>query len=151
MNKILVRDAYRIAIHEIGVIEAPGDANNPRIIEYHSSCSAKFTSDSVPWCSAFVNWCVQKAGGLGTRSAMARSWLNWGKKIDKPFEGCIAVFERGTDGVSGHVAFFVRESKNNIWVLGGNQGNEVDINAYSKRRLLGYRSSLDTKLIVNDT
>lgn len=139
----LIQKAYEIAIGENGVQEFEGEANNPRIIKYHSSCDSKFTSDSIPWCSAFANWCIQSAGGKGTRSAIARSFLAWGNKISKPHVGCIVVFERGTDGISGHVGFFVKENANSVFVLGGNQDNMVCIRALSKRKLLGYRTSKD--------
>lgn len=139
----LIDRAYLIANSQLGVSEVPGNENNKKIIEYHSSCDSKFTSDSIAWCSAFANWCVQKAGGVGTRSAMARSWLGWGNKIDTPHEGCIVIFERGTDGISGHVAFYIKETPNNIQVIGGNQDDQVCIRSYNKKKLLGYRTSKD--------
>lgn len=140
---ILVKRAYEIAKGELGQKEIDGPGNNKRIVQYHSACDSKYTSDSIAWCSAFVNWCIQSAGGKGTRSAMARSWLAWGRGVAKPTEGDIVVFKRGTDGISGHVGFYVRESKTNIWVLSGNQSNAVNISPYSKTRVLGYRRSLD--------
>jgi len=139
----LIEIAYSLAKKEIGVKELDGDLNSPRILTYHSYVKGEFTSDSIPWCSSFVNYCMQVAGGMGTKSAMARSWLAWGKKISTPHEGCVVVFARGTDGISGHVGFFVKESKTNIWVLGGNQEDAVNISAYSKSKFLGYRTSKD--------
>lgn len=139
----LIERAYEIAKKEIGTEEQQGEGNNPRVIEYHSSCDSDFTSDAIPWCSAFANFCMQKAGGKGTRSALARSWLAWGRKIFKPHPGCIVIFERGTDGISGHVGFYVKETATNIHVLGGNQGDSVNVSAYSKKRILGYRTSKD--------
>ena len=35
------------------------------------------------WCADFVNASVGAAGGKGTGSGMARSFLNWGEKTDK--------------------------------------------------------------------
>jgi uncharacterized protein (TIGR02594 family) len=95
-------------------------------------------NDETPWCSAFVNFCVEQAGFAGTDSASARSWLNWGRKTDTPVTGCIAVFERGAPP-SGHVAFYVSQSADQIKVLGGNQGNKVSFAHFPKFRLLGYR------------
>ena len=134
---------FEIAMQELerGVSEVPGSGANPRIVEYLRSTSlggAMASSDETPWCSAFVNFCVEKAGFAGTDSAMARSWLNWGRGTHNPATGCIVVFERGAPP-SGHVAFYVSESGGMIKVLGGNQGNKVSIQEYARGRLLGFR------------
>lgn len=134
---------FDIAMQELkrGVSEVSGSGANPRIVEYLRSTSlggAMAATDETAWCSAFVNFCVEKAGFAGTDSAMARSWLKWGRGADTPVTGCIVVFERGAPP-SGHVAFYVSESGGKIKVLGGNQGNKVSIIAYDKARLLGFR------------
>ena len=129
-----------IAVQEIGTKETPGDGDNPRVVEYHRSTTldkVSASNDETPWCSSFVNWCVEKSGFAGTDSAWARGWLNWGKKTDKPRRGCIVVFERGAS--SGHVAFFISEEGDYYNVLGGNQHDEVCISRYAKSRLLGFR------------
>jgi uncharacterized protein (TIGR02594 family) len=131
---------FEIAQHEIGIKEVMGSGDNPRIIEYLRSTNLSgpaSSNDETPWCSAFVNWCVEKAGYAGTDSAWARSWLNWGRETDTPVRGCIVVFERGTG--SGHVAFFVSKTRTQIKVLGGNQSDSVMIADYPASRLLGYR------------
>lgn len=125
-----------IARGEIGTLEK-SVGENKRIIEYHMVTTLKASTDEVPWCSSFVCWCLEKAGVESTRSAWARSFLNWGAKLDKPRSGCIVVFTRGTN--SGHVGFYIGETKTTIKVLGGNQSNAVNISVYSKDRLLGYR------------
>lgn len=129
-----------IALAEQGVKEFPGSGDNPRIVEYLHSTTldpSSASNDETFWCSAFVNWCVERAGLEGTDSAWARSWLNWGKKIDVPKPGCIVVFKR--DANSGHVAFYIGETATKIKVLGGNQSDAVNISEYKKSDLLGYR------------
>ena len=128
-----------VALQEIGVKEYAGAADNPRIVEYLSSTalgSEDLSNDETPWCSAFVNWCVVKAGYEGTDSAWAKSWLNWGMELETPRRGCIAVFSRNE---GGHVAFFIGESSSGIKVLGGNQSDAVKISTYPTSRLLSYR------------
>jgi len=139
-----------IAGKEFGVVEFPGKAHNPRVLEYLSTVtniSPKWKAqDETPWCSAFVNWCVEKAGYAGTKSAVSTDWLSWGRKIDKPVKGCIAIFSRNG---GGHVGFYVDEtptlSETYIRIFGGNQEHmETEIGAvnlkyYLKSRLLGYR------------
>jgi uncharacterized protein (TIGR02594 family) len=130
---------YEIAKAELGTTEVPGTQNNPRILEYHATTTLKATTDEVPWCSSFVNWCCVQAGIKGTNSAAARSWLKWGKQLKQPVEGCVAVFKRGSDPAAGHVAFFVKQDGDFIYVLGGNQGGTVKISKYKASDLLEYR------------
>lgn len=128
---------YNAAKAEMGIHELSGSKHNKRILEFHATTSLKAKNDEVPWCSSFVNWVVTKQCGMnGTNSAAARSWMKWGKPLKKPVKGCIVVFTR-TGG--GHVAFFHSEDKDYIYCLGGNQSNSVNISAYKKDRLLGYR------------
>jgi uncharacterized protein (TIGR02594 family) len=134
---------YQIAMEELanGVVEIPGPQDNPRVVEYHSTCTLRATNDETAWCSAFVNWCMVQAGKKGTDNAAARSWLNWkdGAKLTAPRLGCVVVFARGTNPWQGHVGFFVGDDDNHIQVLGGNQGNSVSVDFYRKDRLLGFR------------
>jgi uncharacterized protein (TIGR02594 family) len=144
LSLTLSEQAYIIAMNELGVAEVPGDGNSPRVLEYHKATGLQATEDEVPWCSAFANWCIQKAGGGGTKSAMARSWLRWGKAIEQPQAGDMVIFSRGSDGYSGHVAFYVKKiDDKTIQVLGGNQMDMVCVANYGTDRVLGYRRSLD--------
>lgn len=129
-----------IARGEVGVSRFVGAADNPRIAEFLKSTTldAPFAKqDETPWCSGFVNWCVEKAGIAGTDSAVARSWLNWGKKTDDPVEGCVVVYKRSQG--RGHVGFFISQSGSKIQTLGGNQSDAVTIAPQSKSDLLGFR------------
>jgi len=118
------------------VREAPGPAtSNPRILDYHHSTHGQASSEEVPWCSAFVNWCIEKAELEGTKSARAVSWLKWGKKLDEPRLGCIAVFWRSDNPEEGHVGFYWGEEGDHILLLGGNQSDAVNIARKPKSRL----------------
>jgi uncharacterized protein (TIGR02594 family) len=128
-----------IALREIGVEEVPGAGNNPRVIEYHKTTTLKATQDSVAWCSSFVNWCMKQAEIQGSGSAAARSWLSWGKKLDTPRNGCIAVLKRGSNPANGHVAFYVGDGTSTIRLLGGNQGDQVKVSTFPKSMVLSYR------------
>lgn len=130
---------YEIAKREIGTSEISGPAANKRIIEYHSATTLHATSDEVPWCSAFVNWLCRECGIPGTGSAMARSFLLWGRATDDPEIGDVVVFSRGSDGISGHVGLVVSRSRFTVSVLGGNQGDKVQIKNYPRFQVLGYR------------
>lgn len=124
-----------IAQAEYGVKEIHGTQHNPRIIQYHATTTLRGTTDEIPWCSSFVNWVMQQAGYQGTRSAAAKSWQEWGQRIAKPVQGCIAVLTR--DG-GGHVGFYVSSTATKVQLLGGNQSNAVGINSYDKTRVRAY-------------
>jgi uncharacterized protein (TIGR02594 family) len=74
------------------------------------------------------------------KSLHARDFLNYGTETDKPEIGDIVVFWRiSKDSIYGHVAFFVAEHNNLIYVLGGNQQDSVNISPFSKTQVLSYR------------
>lgn len=73
-----------------------------------------------------------------TRSAMARSWLGFGKKTSTPSEGDLGVYERGNNGYSGHIGFIKKSNLSYDDLLGGNQSNEVNVTSQSKLKLLAY-------------
>jgi len=95
----------------------------------------------IPWCAAFANAMLVRAGYEGTGSLMARSFLKYGVRTRKPQEGDIVVFSRGRRG--GHVGFYMgeeyRDGRKYILVLGGNQRKAVNVAYYPARRVLGYR------------
>lgn len=129
----------RIARGEIGEKEIVGSKHNHRVLEYHDATDLDASTDEVAWCSSFVNWCMLKANIARTKSAAARSWLNWGTKLDAPKLGAVVVFQRGNSSWQGHVAFVVGWDASYVKVLGGNQSNAVTIANYKRATVLGYR------------
>jgi uncharacterized protein (TIGR02594 family) len=57
---------------------------------------------------------------------MARSYLKYGTKLDKPRPGCIAIWPRGKPP-SGHVGFVVSvdETAGTVKTIEGNVSNKV--------------------------
>lgn len=131
-----------VALGELGVREVMGPGDSPRVLEYLASTDldrAAAADDETPWCSAFVNWCVEKVAMAGTNSAAARSWLGWGRTLYVPRRGVITVLKRGEG--HGHVGFFVSRSTDGVTLLGGNQDNRVCVATYDITRVLGYRAT----------
>jgi uncharacterized protein (TIGR02594 family) len=122
----------------IGLDEIAGSEHSPEILQMWKDIKrGGIKTDEVPWCAAFVGSMLERSGIISTRFEGAKSYLTWGRKIGQPVYGCIVVFER--DG-GGHVGFVVGvDSKGNLLVLGGNQGNEVNIKAFGVDRVVGYR------------
>ncbi len=127
------------AYNEVGVLETPGADATKRIIEYHSVTSLKATSDEVPWCASFVSWCLEQVGIVSTKSAAARSYLNWGYLLTEPREGAIVIMGRTNNPLKGHVGFLIGESDEQVCVLGGNQKNQVCELMFPKGLILSYR------------
>ena len=144
----LIEHAYAVARRQLeeNWHEVSGPKSNPKILEVYKSVDGldnmELNDDEIPWCSCFANWCVQQAGGKGTRSAMARSWLNWGDKSDGQV-GDIVVLKRGDSNIQGHVGFVVKKGLLSVDVIGGNQSNNVTIQSFSRTKVLGYRTSKD--------
>jgi uncharacterized protein (TIGR02594 family) len=87
-----------------------------------------------------VGWALEQAGEKSTKSAAARSYLNWGHEISTPLLGCVAVLVRGENPSQGHVGFVVGvEPDGDLQILGGNQSNSVCVRKYPRGRLLSLR------------
>ncbi len=119
-----------------GVKEIVGSGSNPRISDYLKTVGLG-SSDEIPWCSAFVNWVMERANYKTTGSGLARSWLNWGTSVSDTY-GAIAILKRGSPP-AGHVAFFLGRKGNKIILLGGNQSDSVMIREFPASDLIGLR------------
>lgn len=128
-----------IAEGEIGVKEVYGGEHNPRILEYGRAVTDSYSEDEIPWCAYFVNWVLLMSDIQGTGSGLARSFLDWGYHLKDPRIGCVCVFRRGSSTWQGHVGFYAGGDDTYVYLLGGNQSNEVSISKYRKSKLLGYR------------
>lgn len=99
----------------------------------------------TPWCSAMMNACERAAGNETEGKLNARSWLTYGKEIkdEDAQEGDLVVFERGSNGWSGHITYFLGwdDDNNLVRVLGGNQSDMVCESTYIQDRILGIRRS----------
>ena len=135
-------EIIKAALNEYGVAEIPGPVeNSPRILEYFAEIGHSWVKDeAVAWCSAFVNFIAKVTGHEYSGKLNARSWLTTGQRTTSPEPGDVVVLWRG-DKTSwkGHVGFFVKRDDSQIWILGGNQSNQVCIAPYSAERLLDYR------------
>lgn len=130
----------KAALADIGTREIPGLKHNPAILRWWTLIRAPFTDDETPWCAAFVGGKLEEVGIRSSRSAAARSYLQWGVGLKKPVRGCIVVFSRPGSSWSGHVGFVAGRTRDgDLAVLGGNQSNAVNIKPFGLNRVLGYR------------
>lgn len=133
---------YLYASQYYGEREVPGKESNQTILGWLKDIFP-WVDNEIAWCSAFMN-AMAKANGLEhptEKAGAARSWLNVGLAVtDGPVIGDVCVFWRESPkSWKGHVGLFVRETEKFIWVLGGNQSDQVNIRPYTKSRLLSIR------------
>ena len=129
-----------VAKGEMGTTQYPIGQSNPRISLYHADTNICGYDDKASWCSSFVNWCLGQTGITGTRSALARSWLDWGEELGAPVAGCVAVLYREDPrSWKGHVGFYLRHDESDVYLLGGNQLEQVREHFYPVESVLGYR------------
>jgi len=131
----------KIAMKEVGTKEIRGEADHPRIIEYHLTSAGRYSEDEVPWCGSFVNWVMLKSGVKITvrYPERAKSWLLFDLFQREPTVGSIAIKSRNG---GGHVCFVLgKTTDGNLLCLGGNQSDEVNIREYSPTAFLGYRKA----------
>ncbi len=90
------------------------------------------------WCADFMNFVLRKAGGKGTQSRAARSFLEYGKKLDGPRVGALVIFYRKGPN-NGHVGV-VRgtDGQGNPIVVSGNHGSTVSQSVYPKSKVMAY-------------
>ncbi len=125
---------------EFGVREIPGKDDAAEILSYFREAGdTSVETEATPWCAAFAGAMLRRAGHAGTGSLLARSYLGWGDALAAPRLGAITVLARGDDPNAGHVAFFLGETADKLYLLGGNQGDAVCVAGFDKARLIGLR------------
>ena len=97
---------------------------------------------ALPWCGDAVETAIKRAlpnepfvGALGANPYYARNWAMLGR--EGRGYGAVGVFSRGTE--FGHVGFLVGEDDACYHVLGGNQGDAVNVTRIAKGRMIASR------------
>ncbi len=131
-----------------GTAEVGGAKSNPDLIAILRKHYKQATDDSTTaWCGIMMAEAFTRAGESDLVPDLfmaARSWLSLPNpvELDKAELGDIVIFWRGTpEGWSGHVAVYVNQIGENVFVCGGNQGDRVSIAPYAKARILGIRKA----------
>lgn len=134
---------YEIANSYVGLREVAGAAHNEAILKmFADTGNAWVKDDETPWCAAFVGSVLGQAGLRGTGKLNARSYCAWGESvpIEEAKKGDIVVlWRKDINSPYGHVGFVSEMRANTVRILGGNQGNEVNVSEYAKDRILAVR------------
>ena len=129
----------KIARSYEGLKEIPGPRHNQTIIRWLGKLNAWWSDDETPWCGVFVAHCMQESWLPFPKFYMrAKAWSDYGSLLrrDRLAPGAILVFDRAG---GGHVGFYVGEDAGHYFVLGGNQGNAVNVMKLGKSRLVASR------------
>lgn len=137
IDDLNVPDWLKIAMKEIGTKEIRGSEHNPDVLRYHSYSAGKYSTDEVPWCGSFAAMCMAESKyDLPLYPERALSWLNFGRNADGPKIGSIAI--KGRKG-GGHVGFVISCDGDELYLLGGNQNDEVNIRKYKITDFIEFR------------
>lgn len=142
--------AYTLAERYIGTKEVAGKLHNDVIVAMLRLDDTWPEDDETAWCSAFANWIAWHLRLPRSRSLRARSWLGVGKAIslaEARIGWDVVILSRGTGpqpgpevlDAPGHVGWFAGLEGDRVRVLGGNQGDSVNVSYYSKESVLGVR------------
>ena len=140
------------ALAEFGVLEAPGAANNPRILAWQRELQAagfgrdyggSYDADAIPWCGLFLGLVALRANrerrperDPPRRYLAARAWVAFGHPVATAALGDVLVFKRQG---GGHVGLYVGHDARAFHVLGGNQTDKVMISRIARQRLIAAR------------
>jgi uncharacterized protein (TIGR02594 family) len=113
----------------VGIAEIRGKENNPRILAMYAKVGHdEIVDEEVAWCAAFAGACLADVGYAippKENNLMARSYLRYGTKLDKPKPGAIVVKARGK-APFGHVGIVEEVHEDGTFtVIAGNSSNKV--------------------------
>ena len=136
-----MKDLLHEVLNTYGLKEVIGKEHNPEILAMFAAIGFDWVKDDdTAWCSASLNYFCKKLGYERSKKLDAKSLLKVGEIILEPELGDIVVLWRESiSSWKGHVGIYINSDENDIWILGGNQSNMLNITAYTQERLLGYR------------
>jgi uncharacterized protein (TIGR02594 family) len=143
-------DAFAMAQRFVGMKEVAGSTANPAILAMLRLDQEWPEDDAVPWCSAFCNYVAWLLYLPRSHALNARSWLGVGRAVsldDAKVGFDIVVLKRGAGAqpgpdvldAPGHVGWYAGREDKQVLLLGGNQGDAVNVSRFPESRLLGVR------------
>lgn len=135
----------KLARDFVGQREIKGERHNPIIIEwlddmgrFAGEARAWWRDDETPWCGLFVGWVLGHSDRYVVKEwYRAKEWASKDlTQLARPAYGAIAVLDRRG---GGHVGFVVgTDAQGSIMLLGGNQGDMVQVSPFKPDRIDGY-------------
>jgi uncharacterized protein (TIGR02594 family) len=141
---------YHLGLQWVGTKEVRGSAANESILSWLRLDTSWPTDDSIPWCSAWVNYLAKCLAVSRSHDLRARSWLRIGSPVplgeaEQGFD--VVVLSRGEGeqpgpdviDAPGHVGLYSGRGSGVLLLLGGNQGDAVTIQEFPAANVLGVR------------
>lgn len=125
---------YNHALADFGLSEVSGSGSNARIKQAITLAADWLDKDDskTAWCGCMMGlWFKELGLQPPAEFFRANNWRNVGKKIllSEAKQGDIVILTR-TGGK--HVAILSKHEKGMVYLLGGNQNNQVNISAYNQ-------------------
>ncbi|MBN8668780.1 MAG: TIGR02594 family protein [Chitinophagales bacterium] len=127
------------ALKLLGTKEITGKKHSPEILEWADELELEnlYSNDEIPWCGLFVAIVAKRGEKEVPKNPLwALNWQHFGRPVKDAMLGDVLVFRRKS---GGHVGLYVGEDRTAYHVLGGNQGNEVNITRILRNRLHAIR------------
>jgi len=126
----------------VGTREKVGPGDNPVIMAWarELGLADAYTADAVPWCGLFMAIVAKRAGKPAPSNPLwARNWTKFGIVPPGGVAGLgdVLVFQRAGGG--GHVGLYLGQDASAFHVLGGNQGDAVNIARIARSRCIAVR------------
>ena len=140
----------------VGEQEIKGPQDNPFINGCFAEIGLPQFDDDDPWCTAFLGASLKRSGcAYNHKRGDARSYLDYGIKIDEPEMGAIVIMWRESpNSWKGHVGFVTGWTDTHVTILGGNQNDSVSYMTVPRRgsqsQILGYRRAIPMKPPVSE-
>lgn len=137
MNYELIKEAFKY----YGEKEVGGSLHNDVIVSmFEDAGHPQIDDDETAWCAAFIGAICHRTKHEKSGMLNAQSYLKLGYAVENIQDADIVVFWRDSpDSWKGHVGIPIRDDGENIWTLGGNQSNQINIKPYPKYRVKGFR------------
>jgi len=97
------------------------------------------TTRATLWCARFMNFVLGRVGLPGTESDAAKSFASYGKQLEGPEIGAIAVMNRKGGGHVGVVSGFDKDG--DPIIISGNYSRRVAEAVYARSRIVTYVSA----------
>lgn len=112
--------------------------DNPVILLWAKEVNIpNYIHDSIAWCGLYMAVVAKRAGKEVVKDPLwAANWLHFGSVMNEAMFGDVMIFKRPG---GNHVALYIAEDTYTYFVLGGNQGDMVDIIRIAKSRCIGIR------------
>lgn len=125
---------YNKALEDFGLTEMSGPKSQPRIrLAIDQAADWLDEDDSkTAWCGCIMGlWCKELGFAVPKDYFRARNWKEVGKKVllSEAKQGDIVVMSR--EG-GHHVALFSKQVKDQVFLLGGNQRNQVNVSSFNQ-------------------